>query len=130
MPITLGGNDPDGDSLAYVLVAPPQHGLLIGAAPTLTYVPSALSKSDRLVAVCLAWHMDKAGKSEVQLGLKALMTETGVGRSLVMAAIFGLCGPVEAGPTPWRGLFTRKKRGLGRTNLYTLNTRVDTGRKR
>jgi hypothetical protein len=41
VPITLGGGDPDGDSLTYVVLAPPQHGLLVGAAPNLTYVPSA-----------------------------------------------------------------------------------------
>ena len=35
--ITLTGSDPDGDSLAFAVVAGPSHGTLSGAAPNLTY---------------------------------------------------------------------------------------------
>src|SRR5262249_14183585 len=38
-PITLTGADPDGDSIAYALVTAPQHGILVGGAPNLTYRP-------------------------------------------------------------------------------------------
>lgn len=36
----LGGADEDGDPLSYEVSNNPQHGLLIGTAPTLTYVPA------------------------------------------------------------------------------------------
>jgi YD repeat-containing protein len=37
LPLVLGATDPDGDSLTYVVTAPPQHGSLTGTAPNLTY---------------------------------------------------------------------------------------------
>ena len=37
--ITLSATDPDGDTLAYVIVAPPSHGVLSGLAPDLTFTP-------------------------------------------------------------------------------------------
>src|SRR4029453_3303479 len=40
LPITLSGSDPDGNSLAFTVTAPPQHGTLSGAAPNLIYTPS------------------------------------------------------------------------------------------
>ncbi|HEY3281768.1 MAG TPA: Ig-like domain-containing protein, partial [Armatimonadota bacterium] len=40
-PITLTGSDPDGDTLTYTVSTPPAHGTLSGAAPNLTYTPSA-----------------------------------------------------------------------------------------
>ena len=39
--ITLTGSDVDGDTLSYVIVTPPAHGTLSGAAPNLTYTPAA-----------------------------------------------------------------------------------------
>ena len=39
--ITLGGTDPDSDTLTYQIVSGPLHGLLIGTAPNLTYMPAA-----------------------------------------------------------------------------------------
>ena len=39
--ITLGGTDPDGDPLTYQIVSGPLHGLLIGSAPNLSYLPAA-----------------------------------------------------------------------------------------
>ncbi|MHB0937976.1 MAG: Ig-like domain-containing protein [Armatimonadota bacterium] len=38
--ITLTGSDPDGDTLAYMVVGQPAHGTLSGAAPNLTYTPA------------------------------------------------------------------------------------------
>ncbi|MBX3733241.1 MAG: tandem-95 repeat protein [Verrucomicrobiae bacterium] len=37
--ITLTGSDVDGDSLTYLVVSGPQHGVLTGGAPHLTYTP-------------------------------------------------------------------------------------------
>ena len=39
-PITLVGDDADGDSLAFAIAASPAHGTLTGDAPDLTYVPA------------------------------------------------------------------------------------------
>jgi subtilisin family serine protease len=39
--ITLTGSDPDGNPLTYAVVTPPAKGVLSGAAPNLTYTPSA-----------------------------------------------------------------------------------------
>lgn len=36
-PITLGGSDPDGDSVTYILLTNPVHGKLSGDPPNLTY---------------------------------------------------------------------------------------------
>ena len=41
LPITLTGSDPDGNSLAFTVTTPTQHGTLSGAAPNLTYTPAA-----------------------------------------------------------------------------------------
>jgi len=38
--ITLTGSDPEGSSLSYTIVTAPQHGMLSGIAPALTYTPS------------------------------------------------------------------------------------------
>ena len=38
--ITLGGSDPGGLPLTYSVVTAPQHGVLSGAPPNLTYVPA------------------------------------------------------------------------------------------
>jgi len=40
-PITLSGTDVEGDSLTYVIVTPPAHGTLTGAAPAVTYISAA-----------------------------------------------------------------------------------------
>lgn len=40
LPITLGGNSPDGGPLSYAVVAPPSHGTLTGTPPAVTYVPA------------------------------------------------------------------------------------------
>lgn len=37
--ITLEGDDPDGDTLNYIIVRKPSHGTLSGTAPKLTYTP-------------------------------------------------------------------------------------------
>ncbi|MEI6674340.1 MAG: DUF6288 domain-containing protein [Verrucomicrobiota bacterium] len=39
--ITLSGSDPNGDALTYAIVSEPVHGVLIGIAPNLTYLPAA-----------------------------------------------------------------------------------------
>ena len=39
--ITLSGNDIDGDSLTYGVVAAPAHGTVTGTAPNVTYTPAA-----------------------------------------------------------------------------------------
>ena len=39
--ITLTGSDPDGDALAYALMATTTHGTLEGEAPEITYTPDA-----------------------------------------------------------------------------------------
>jgi len=39
--IALGATDPDGDPLAFAVVAGPSHGTLTGTAPDLTYTPAA-----------------------------------------------------------------------------------------
>ncbi len=41
VPISLAGNDPDGDSLSYSVVKEPSHGSLRGTAPKLSYIPKA-----------------------------------------------------------------------------------------
>jgi VCBS repeat-containing protein len=41
VPITLIGNDPDGDPLTYSVVTGPSHGKLSGTAPNLIYTPNA-----------------------------------------------------------------------------------------
>ena len=41
VPVTLTGSDPDGDPFTYQVATDPAHGSLSGAAPDLTYVPSA-----------------------------------------------------------------------------------------
>ncbi len=38
--VTLGGSDPDGDTLTFSVVDQPGHGSLSGTAPDLTYTPS------------------------------------------------------------------------------------------
>jgi cellulose biosynthesis protein BcsQ len=38
--VTLGGNDPDGDTVVYSVVTDPVHGALSGTAPNLTYTPN------------------------------------------------------------------------------------------
>ena len=40
MNLTLGGSDPDGDTLTFTVVTPPAHGTLTGTAPSLTYQPA------------------------------------------------------------------------------------------
>jgi hypothetical protein len=37
--ITLGASDPDGDPLTYAIVQHPQHGILTGQPPQVTYTP-------------------------------------------------------------------------------------------
>ena len=37
--VTLAGDDPDGDTLAYTVVDGPEHGVLSGTAPHLAYTP-------------------------------------------------------------------------------------------
>ena len=39
--LTLGGADPDGDSMVFTIVTPPAHGALSATAPALTYTPAA-----------------------------------------------------------------------------------------
>jgi hypothetical protein len=39
--VTLGGSDPDGDSLAFSIAREPEHGLLSGTSPHLTYTPAS-----------------------------------------------------------------------------------------
>ncbi|WNG18549.1 kelch repeat-containing protein [Cystobacter fuscus] len=39
--VRLEAGDPDGDSLTYTLVEPPQHGTLAGTPPVLTYTPTS-----------------------------------------------------------------------------------------
>jgi len=39
--ITLTATDPEGDPLTFTVVSAPQHGLLSGVAPALTYTPAA-----------------------------------------------------------------------------------------
>jgi hypothetical protein len=41
IPITLTASDPDGDTLTYTVVTNSSHGTLTGAAPDLTYTPTA-----------------------------------------------------------------------------------------
>jgi uncharacterized repeat protein (TIGR01451 family) len=41
LPVVLGASEPDGDPLAYTIVAGPAHGTLSGTAPFLTYTPAA-----------------------------------------------------------------------------------------
>ena len=38
---TLGGSDPDGDAITYVIEGGPAHGVLSGVAPNMTYTPNA-----------------------------------------------------------------------------------------
>ena len=38
LPLVLKATDPEGDALAYAIVAPPQHGTLSGTLPAVTYV--------------------------------------------------------------------------------------------
>jgi len=38
--VTLHGSDPEGNSLTFVIAAPPAHGTLDGAAPNLVYTPA------------------------------------------------------------------------------------------
>ncbi|MBI1358316.1 MAG: tandem-95 repeat protein [Acidobacteria bacterium] len=40
-PITLTGSDPDQDPLTFTIVSSPAHGSLTGAAPNVTYTPTA-----------------------------------------------------------------------------------------
>lgn len=40
VPVVLGGGDPDGDAVAFVIVALPGHGTLSGVAPDLLYTPN------------------------------------------------------------------------------------------
>jgi uncharacterized delta-60 repeat protein len=42
-PVTLGGNDPNGDSVTFQIVTPPAKGQLSGTAPRLTYTASPFS---------------------------------------------------------------------------------------
>jgi uncharacterized repeat protein (TIGR02543 family) len=37
--VTLSGSDPDGDTLTFSILTPPDHGMLSGTAPDLTYAP-------------------------------------------------------------------------------------------
>src|SRR5207248_2497868 len=37
--IPLTASDPDSDALTYQIVSPPKHGVLLGNAPVLYYVP-------------------------------------------------------------------------------------------
>ena len=39
--VTLAGTDPDSDPLTYQIVSGPVHGVLLGTAPNLTYLPAA-----------------------------------------------------------------------------------------
>jgi hypothetical protein len=41
LPVTLAASDPDGDTLTYTLLTPPQHGSLSGTPPVLSYRPGA-----------------------------------------------------------------------------------------
>lgn len=38
--ITLGGADPDGDTVTFIIVTQPSNGTLTGSAPNLTYTPN------------------------------------------------------------------------------------------
>lgn len=40
LPITLTGNDADGNPLTFTIVTPPVHGILSGTAPAITYTPA------------------------------------------------------------------------------------------
>jgi hypothetical protein len=42
LPITLAGNDADGDILDYTIVQPPSHGVLTGTGSRLEYLPDSL----------------------------------------------------------------------------------------
>src|SRR5262249_29902454 len=39
--ITLSSTDPNGDPLAYTVIAPPGHGQLTGVVPNVTYTPNS-----------------------------------------------------------------------------------------
>lgn len=41
LPVTLSGYDPEGETLAFEIVAAPEHGTLSGTAPDLVYTPEA-----------------------------------------------------------------------------------------
>lgn len=41
IPIALAASDPDGDSLAFILLTLPAHGILAGTAPSLNYLPDS-----------------------------------------------------------------------------------------
>lgn len=38
--VLLAGSDPDGDTIAFIVVTPPAHGALSGTGPNLTYTPA------------------------------------------------------------------------------------------
>jgi hypothetical protein len=40
VPMNLVASDADGDSLAYLIITPPAHGIITGVPPALTYVPA------------------------------------------------------------------------------------------
>jgi hypothetical protein len=47
--IDLGAGDPDGDPLAFAVIAGPQHGRLTGSAPRVSYLPdSGFSGDDQI----------------------------------------------------------------------------------
>ena len=73
-----------------------------------------LGKNARLVAVAIAWRM--GGKSEAWPGLPSIMSEAHMSRSVAFAALSEACGA--------EGLFDRRRRGLGQTNLYTVKKSV------
>ena len=41
IPVTLTASDEDGNTLTYTVIVNPQHGVLTGSAPNLTYTPNA-----------------------------------------------------------------------------------------
>ena len=50
VPVTLSGNDLDGDSLTFLILTPPEHGTVTGTPPQLVYAPSAdYDGADRIV---------------------------------------------------------------------------------
>ena len=57
--ITLTGYDPNGDNLRYWIIGAPQHGVLRGTAPNLTYVPNTgFAGEDSFTFVVNDWSTD------------------------------------------------------------------------
>jgi Bacterial Ig domain len=73
-PITLSGSDVDGDALSFRIESPPQHGILNGTPPNVTYVPTPGFAGDDLFVYTVSDGRLRSTNALVALDVQPILT--------------------------------------------------------